>query len=136
MQIGLLAALFAQNGGQAADIDPGDTRLAGRDEHFGQALFAAEVGRFVQFVDQEAVQEEAARLHVGFIAAVVADLRAGHGHKLPGVGGVGNDLLVTGHPGIENRFAGSVGGGAETPAAENFAVGQRQECLALPLFPP
>ena len=39
------------------------------------------------------------------IASGIADLRVGEGHDLPGIGGIGEDLLVAGHRGIENHLA-------------------------------
>ena len=37
--------------------------------------------------------------------AVVADVRLGHHHDLAAVGGVGEDLLVAGHRGVEHHLA-------------------------------
>jgi hypothetical protein len=45
--------------------------------------------------------------------AVVADERVGHGDDLAAVRGVGEDLLITGHGGIEAGFTGGGTGDAE-----------------------
>ena len=46
-----------------------------------------------------------ARLRVERVHAVVALVRVGHRHDLAGVRGVGQDLLVARHPGVEDRLA-------------------------------
>ena len=55
----------------------------------------------------------------------VADVREGEGDDLPGVGGIGHDLLVAGHRGVEAELADRDPGGAEAAAPEDLAVGQR-----------
>ena len=63
----------------------------------------------------------AARFLVAGGHAVVADLRRRHRHDLPGVGRVGQHLLVAGHAGVEDHFAarlaGRAGGDTAVPGA-------------------
>ena len=54
-------------------------------------------------------------------------MREGEGDELAGIGGIGEDLLVTGHRGIEADFADRVAFGAEAEAFQHGAVGQHQE---------
>src|SRR4029077_10502072 len=54
--------------------------------------------------------------------AVVADQRVGEGDDLPGVGGIGDRLLVAGHRGVEDDLAGDVAARAEQLAVEPGAV--------------
>jgi hypothetical protein len=64
---------------------------------------------------------DAARLRILVVHPGVADVRRGHQHDLPGVGRVGDGLLVAGHAGREDRLAegraeGAVGGAGVTRA--------------------
>ena len=61
-------------------------------------------------------------------AAGVADVRVGQRDQLPGVGGIGDDLLVAGHGGVEHHFAGAAAGGAYGDALEYSAVFEREDC--------
>ena len=61
--------------------------------------------------DDERPAVHPAGLGVVVTHPVVADQWVGHDHHLAGVGGVGADLLVTGHAGVEDDLAG--GGGSE-----------------------
>jgi hypothetical protein len=60
------------------------------------------------------------------IGAGVADMGEGEGDDLPGVGRVGQDLLIAGHRGIEADLAHRHGAGAEAAAPEHRAVGKHQ----------
>ena len=51
---------------------------------------------------------------VGFVRAVVADLRIGQHHDLPGIGRIGEDFLVAGDRGIEDDFARAFDGRTKT----------------------
>ncbi len=62
-------------------------------------------GHPAMFADNEAGQMGAAAFEVVFVDAVVADLRVRHGHDLATVAGIGEDLLVAGHRGVETDFA-------------------------------
>ena len=55
-----------------------------------------------------------------------SDLGAGHGYDLPGIGRVGHDLLVAGETRIEAHLPDGNGTGAESRAAIDGAIGQRQ----------
>ena len=65
--------------------------------------------------------------------AVVADVGVGEGDDLPGVGRVGDDLLVAGQHGVEHDLAAGDAArrlGADGLALERRAVGQHQQRLA------
>ena len=64
------------------------------------------------------------RLGVLGVDADVADVRIGQRDDLPGVGRIGQDLLVAGHRGVEHDLAGGVARRADRAAAEDRAVGQ------------
>ena len=120
---GALGAFFAQNSRQAACIDVGNRHHAVALQVGRQALRRPPVA-----VDPGAVTDDQARSHRSLrflifrVTAGVADMRVGQGHDLTRVGGVGQDLLVTGHRRIENRFADGVPACPDTAAAKNAAV--------------
>ena len=71
-----------------------------------QRLLRAPVARRVgEFLDDEAGDLHPARLEIVGRDAVVADERVRQRDQLPGVGGIGQDLLIAGHAGIEDDFA-------------------------------
>ena len=69
-------------------------------------------GDFAQLAHHEARQARARRLVVARRDAVVADERAGHDHALARVRGIGQDLLIAGHRGVEDEFSAGLAGGA------------------------
>ena len=54
-------------------------------------------------------------------------MRGGERHDLAGVAGIGEDLLVAGHAGIEADLSCGDPGSADRPAAEHGAVGEEEE---------
>ena len=76
--------------------------------------------------DDEAGQLRPAAFDVLGVDAVVADLRVGHGDDLAAVAGIGEDLLITGHRGVETDLAVDLSVGAERRAGENGTVFQSQ----------
>ena len=70
-----------------------------------RSLCAPTAGAPWRLPDDEPGGPHAARLHVLEVDARVADLRIGQGNDLPGIGGIGKNLLVTGHRRIENHLA-------------------------------
>ena len=127
VQIGLLTAAVAQMQGQRPRVHPRQHRDAAARQKLRELLIRAEVRRRVELSDHEAVQKRAARLHVVGIAPVVADLGTGQRHELPRVRGVGKDLLIAGHAGVEDRFAHGVAGVPRRPTPEHRAVRQREK---------
>ena len=55
--------------------------------------------------------------------------------QAPGVGGVGEDLLIAGHRGVEADFADRVALGAKTKALEHGSVGQHEKRRRLVVRP-
>jgi hypothetical protein len=82
------------------------------------------VGLVALLPDHEAPHLYLFRLEVYPVDAVVADEGVGGDDNLPGVGGVGEHLLVADHAGIEDDLAVAVGPGAEGVAFKDRAVGQ------------
>ena len=67
------------------------------------------------------------RLDVLVVGADIADMGEGEGDDLAGVGGVGEDLLVAGHRGVEADLARRVADRADAAAFEAGAVLEDQE---------
>ena len=120
----------AQLAGQRPRVDAGD----GHDPVVGQVVAqgarrppVARDGR--RLADDEAGHLGAARLDVLARHPVVADLGARHGDDLPGVGGVGQHLLVAGHARVEHdlapRDAARAGGGTAGTSFRSRGPGRR-----------
>ena len=114
----LLAAGVAYLAREAAGVyarQAGDAVLL---HQLGKGLGIAEVGRVVVVV---AHQQRADGRRLGLIVlvgdAVVAYDGIGHAHRLVGVRGVGNYLLIPGHGGVEHHLADALRVGAEALAA-------------------
>ncbi len=81
-----------------------------------------------EFADYEAFNIGLRGFVVGGTGAVIADLGICENDDLSGIGGIGEDFLVTGDGGIEDDFAGAFGGRTKTPALEDRSVFQGQDC--------
>src|SRR5215467_3854024 len=77
----------------------------------------------------EALDERAARFDVFHVHAIIPDLRIGHRHNLPGVGRIGQDLLIAGHRGVEDYFACSFAVSAPRQPAKSPSILKRQNRL-------
>src|SRR5262249_21762690 len=66
-------------------------------------------------------------LGVLVVDAGVADVRRGHRDDLPAVRGVGQRLLVTGHPGVEHHLAERLAARAEPGPTERSPVFEHQD---------
>ncbi len=116
----------AQTAGQAAGVDPGDGGDAEpgevRVEGLGGAPAAGSAG---EVADDDPATERAAALGVVGVDAVVPDVRVGERDDLPGVRGVGDDLLVAAQRGVEDDLAdrdAAGGGRADQVAFERRPV--------------
>ena len=67
------------------------------------------------------------RFDVLVVGADVADMREGEGDELAGIGGIGENLLVTGHRGVEADFADRLSFRAEAKTFEHGAIGQHEK---------
>ena len=57
----------------------------------------------------------------------IAQFGIGEGDQLPGIAGVGHDLLVTGHTGVEDHFAEGRRSGAKGFTTQHQAVSQHKK---------
>ena len=86
------------------EIGDGDDVVA--DEIVVEGAVRAPVARERRrFPHHEAGHMRRLRLGISRRHAVVADLRRGHGDDLPGIGGVGQHLLIAGHARVEHDLA-------------------------------
>lgn len=92
-----------------------------------QPVLAAEVAAAPgQVADDERLRPGAGGFVVLVIDAVVADEGIAHHNALSGVGGVGQDLLIAGHGGVEHHLADPLLTGADAAAREGHTVFQDQ----------
>ncbi len=75
-----------------------------------------------RLTDHEAGNLRMLRLLIFRVDAVVPDEGVRHDHVLPGVGRVGEDLLVAGHRGIENHLSEGRAPGSEAATVEATTV--------------
>ena len=133
-------AAVADAAGEGAGVDAGDAGRAVRAQPGVEMLGGAPVRR----LGDRAAHDQAARrrrdgLDVLGVGADIADMREGEGDDLPGIGGIGHDLLVAGHRGVEADLADRLSG-APKPRPQNTvpsastsaAVAQRRgECASV-----
>ena len=60
------------------------------------------------------------------VGAHVADVREGERDELPGIGGIGQDLLIAGHGGVEDQFPHDGAGGSQPLAEKCRTVGEHE----------
>ena len=76
----------------------------------------------------EAAQIQPCGLLVFRVDPDVSDLGVGHADDLPGVGGIGQDLLVAGHPGMEDDLSRAFDVGPEGLAPVERPIGECEGC--------
>ncbi|MCW0450790.1 hypothetical protein NB706_003624 [Xanthomonas sacchari] len=128
-QRAVLRALLAQDAGQLAGVDAGDGDHAALDQPVRQRHLVAPVAGAARHV----AHDQAGRPDLGGLvvlvgAAGVADMRIRQRDQLAGVGGIGEDLLVAGHGGVEHHFADGQAGSAYGFALEHGAVFKDKDC--------
>ena len=126
-QGGGLGAGIAQAAGDAPGVDPGDADQAPCLQPAIEMLQCAEVRR----VGDRRPQHHAAGMAVGgfdvlVVGADVADVGKGEGDELAGVGGIGQDLLVAGHRGVEHELTDHGAPSAQSLADERRAIGEHE----------
>src|SRR5262249_47482716 len=92
-------------------------------------------GRVQHDAARAGCRREVDRLNVLVVGADIADMREGEGDDLPGIGRIGQDLLIASHRGIEADLSDRVPGGAEALSFEYGAVGKDEERSRLGLNP-
>ncbi len=126
------SASGAQVAGQGPGVDAVDARDPMPLEVAVERVEGAEAARPAALpADDERPHPRLLRLGVGVVDAVVALQRVGHADHLPGIGGIGQHLLVAAHRGVEDHLALAQRVGAEGFAGEGPAVLQDQGGEAL-----
>ena len=122
-------AAAAQMAHQRARIEIGDDGDTGiREERAGFLIRAPVAGDGGELAHSKALDVRLPGFVIRGAGAVITDLRVGENDNLPGIGGIGEDFLVPGNSGIEDNFAGTFGGRTKTPAFEDRAVFQGEDC--------
>ena len=91
---------------------------------FERAVRAKIAGHAAALAHDKAGQMRPAAFHVLGVDAVVADFRIGHRDDLTAVARIGQDLLISGHRGVEANFAVDFSLRAKRSAGKNGAVFQ------------
>ncbi len=99
--------------------------IVGRGRDCGMQHDAARAGR----------RREVDGLDIFLVGADIADMGKCEGDDLAGIGRIGEDLLITGHGGIEADFADGMAGCAEANTFEHGAVRQNEKRRRLRLVP-
>ena len=108
-------ALVADQRGQRARIDAGETDDAARLQPFVEVLRRAIIRRRGDGRVQDDAARARRRRHVDgfdvvFVGADIADMREGEGDDLAGIGRVGEDFLIARHGGVEADLADRMSG--------------------------
>ena len=129
-------AVLADRAGQGAGVDAGQADDAAPLHPGRQVGVGAPVGRRGGDVAEDRAAGGASRrrarhlLDVLDVGPDVADVREGEGDDLGHVGGVGQDLLVAGHGGVEADLAHRLADRADADPLQDGPVGQRQDAGA------
>src|SRR5579862_255428 len=92
-------------------------------EKVGNFLFRAPVARsLTNLAHHESLGVRLDCLGIKRIRSVISDVRIGKDNDLSGVGGIGEDFLVSGKRCIENDLAKALVGGSMTPPPEYSPV--------------
>ena len=119
--------LLADRAGQAAGVDAADADPAAPLHPVCQVRGRAPVRRLGRVpLDDDARRHRVRRLVIQRGHAGVADVGKGEGHDLRGVRGIGHDLLIAGHRGVEDKLCHHLARRAEAVAAEDRSVGKRK----------
>ncbi len=114
--------------GQRAGVDAGD---GGRLLAFSQASKCWVARQFEGSVMSRLRMAPRAATRRGFdifrIGADIADMREGEGDDLTGIGGIGHDLLIAGHRGVEADLAHRLALGAQASALQHGPIGKNDE---------
>ncbi len=125
-------AVLADAGGQSAGVDTGDADDVALLEPSIEPLDGAIVRRVGDVGPEHGTADtrksgHVDRLDILVVGAHIADVREGERDDLSGVGGIGEDLLVAGHCGVEADLAGGVADCTDAVAFESRAVTEDQE---------
>ena len=125
-------ALLADEGGERAGIE------AGKPDDAAAFQPSVEVPRraVVRRLRDRRMQHDAARtgrrrevdrLDIFVVGADISDVGKREGDDLPGIGGIGEDLLIAGHRCVEADLADGMAGVAEANAFEHGAVREHKQ---------
>ena len=125
-------AILTDAGGECAGVDPRQADDAAGLQPLVEMLGGAIVGGLGhRFLDNTANDtgggREVHRFDVLVIGAGIADMRECEGDDLPGIGGIGQHLLIAGHGGIEADFTHRLTFGTNPETFDQRTIGQHQK---------
>ena len=132
--------LLANKRGQRAGIDAGESDNAARLQPLVEMAGRSVIGRRGDGGVEHHAPRARRRRHVDgldvfFIGADIADMREGEGDDLAGIGGIGENFLISGHGGVEAHLADRRPGRAEPESVQHRAVGEHEQSRGLGLGP-
>ncbi len=125
-------ALAADQRGECAGVDAGDADDAACLQPGVEMLRGAIVRRIGDASAQDDAARARRRRHVHrfdvfVVGSDISDMGKCEGDELPGIGRIGEDLLVTGHRRVEADFADRLAFRAEAEAFQHGAIGEHEE---------
>ena len=122
-----LRALFAHNAREPPGIDIGNAHHILVTQILRQGLLGAPVAG----IGGRPPHDHARRDRIGGLVVIrihagIADMREREGDDLAGIAGIGHDLLVAGHRGVEAQLCRGVANGAEALTVEQRSIGERE----------
>ena len=124
----VLRPFLAQETDDLTRVDAGDARHPVQRQPSRQGRLRAVARRRRDGLVQHAsARQRHRRFHVLVVDAGIADMGEREGHDLAGVGGVGQDLLVARHRGVEAELSRGPSLDADPLPAEDLSVRQHQE---------
>ena len=124
-------ARFSDQRRQRARVDAGEADHAARLEPGVEAPVRAKVRRLGEIGAQDRADRGGRSggiddLDVLVVDADDADMGKGEGDDLGSIGGIGEDLLVAGHGGVEADLADRLADRADAEAFDHLAIGEHQ----------
>jgi hypothetical protein len=105
-----------------------DGHAARVQEFAGHRIGAPVAGQGRELSDHQPFDVRAQAFVIVAAGPIVADLRVGQDDDLAGVRRICEYFLIAGERGIEDDFAGALGGRTKTPALEDRSVFQGEDC--------
>ena len=120
-------ALFPDHAGERAGVDARQADAAMRRHPFVERRDIAEIARLGHILPHDAAQRvRVVGLDILIIGADIADMGEGEIDDLPGIAGIGHDLLIAGDGRVEAEFAHRLADRAEAPSEHRAAIGENQ----------
>ena len=121
--------MLADRAGEAAGVNTAHSDAAPCGQPCGQVLLHPPIGGlcWIPFHNHPCRDWIGGLVILGGDACV-ANMREGEGYDLPSIGGVGHNLLIARHRGVEAQLGNGLACGAKTLAVEHGSISQNKTC--------